>query len=35
MITTIVIGPVEVDPEYLLIVNGNNMAVEIDNEISK
>ncbi|EDV27298.1 uncharacterized protein TRIADDRAFT_20768 [Trichoplax adhaerens] len=29
-----VLGPVEVDPEYLLIVNGNNMAVEIDNEIS-
>ncbi|KAK7576496.1 hypothetical protein V9T40_012782 [Parthenolecanium corni] len=27
-------GPVEVDPEYMLIVNANNLAVEIDNEIS-
>lgn len=26
-------GPVEVDPEYMLIVNANNLAVEIDNEI--
>lgn len=29
-----VIGPVEADPEYLLIVEANNLAVEIDNEIS-
>lgn len=28
-----VIGPVEQDPEYLLIVEANNVAVEIDNEI--
>lgn len=28
-------GPVEVDPEYMLIVNANNLAVEIDNEICK
>lgn len=26
-------GPVEVDPEYMLIVDANNLAVEIDNEI--
>ena len=30
-----VVGPVEADPEYQLIVDSNNMAVEIDNEISK
>ncbi|XP_021951510.1 U4/U6 small nuclear ribonucleoprotein Prp31 [Folsomia candida] len=29
-----VIGPVEVDPEYQLIVEANGLAVEIDNEIS-
>lgn len=28
-------GPLEVDPEYQLIVEANNLAVEIDNEISK
>jgi len=26
-------GPVEHDPEYLLIVDANNLLVEIDNEI--
>lgn len=26
-------GPIEHDPEYLLIVNANNLSVEIDNEI--
>ncbi|KAL3204346.1 hypothetical protein MRX96_053024 [Rhipicephalus microplus] len=30
-----VTGPVEADPEYQLIVEANNLAVEIDNEISK
>jgi hypothetical protein len=30
-----VIGPVEADPEYQLIVDSNNILVEIDNEISK
>ena len=30
-----VVGPVEADPEYQLIVDSNNMAVEIDNEISE
>ena len=29
------IGPVEADPEYQLIVDSNNMVVEIDNEISE
>jgi U4/U6 small nuclear ribonucleoprotein PRP31 len=29
-----VLGPVEVDPEYQLIVEANGLAVEIDNEIS-
>ncbi|EEC17683.1 U4/U6 small nuclear ribonucleoprotein Prp31, putative [Ixodes scapularis] len=29
-----VIGPVEADPEYQLIVEANNLAVEIDNEIN-
>lgn len=29
-----VTGPVEADPEYLLIVEANNLAVEIDNEIN-
>ncbi|KAK6638007.1 U4/U6 small nuclear ribonucleoprotein Prp31 [Polyplax serrata] len=29
-----IIGPVEADPEYQLIVEANNLAVEIDNEIS-
>ena len=29
------LGPVEADPEYKLIVDSNNMTVEIDNEISK
>eukprot|EP00088_Acartia_fossae_P068978 TRINITY_DN887_c0_g1_i10.p1 TRINITY_DN887_c0_g1~~TRINITY_DN887_c0_g1_i10.p1 ORF type:complete len:521 (+),score=164.32 TRINITY_DN887_c0_g1_i10:49-1563(+) len=28
------IGPVESDPEYLLIVEANNLAAEIDNELS-
>ena len=28
-------GPVEADPEYLLIIEANNITVEIDNEISK
>ena len=28
-------GPVEMDPEYQLIVEANNLTVEIDNEISK
>ena len=26
-------GPVEADPEYLLIVEANNLAAEIDEEI--
>lgn len=30
-----VVGPVETDPEYQLIVDSNNIVVEIDNEISK
>ncbi|XP_067121619.1 U4/U6 small nuclear ribonucleoprotein Prp31 [Centruroides vittatus] len=29
-----VIGPVEADPEYQLIVEANNLAVEIDNEVN-
>lgn len=29
-----VVGPVEADPEYQLIVEANNLAVEIDNEIN-
>lgn len=29
------VGPIEIDPEYQLIVEANNLAVEIDNEISK
>ena len=29
------IGSVEADPEYQLIVDSNNLIVEIDNEISK
>lgn len=28
------IGPVDADPEYQLIVEANNLAVEIDNEIN-
>lgn len=28
-----VMGPVEMDPEYLLIVEANNLTVEVDNEI--
>jgi len=31
--STDIIGPVESDPEYQLIVEANNMAVKIDNEI--
>lgn len=31
----VVSGPVEADPEYLLIVEANNLTVEIDNEISE
>jgi U4/U6 small nuclear ribonucleoprotein PRP31 len=30
-----IIGPVESDPEYQLIVEANNLAVEIDTEIGK
>ena len=30
-----VVGPVEADPEYMLIVEANNLSVDIDNEISK
>lgn len=29
------LGPVESDPEYLLIVDANNLIVEIDDEIRK
>lgn len=29
-----VVGPVEADPEYQLIVEANNLAVEIDNEVN-
>lgn len=29
------VGPIEIDPEYQLIVEANNLAVDIDNEISK
>ena len=29
-----VIGPIESDDEYKIIVDGNNITVEIDNEIS-
>ena len=28
------LGPVEADPEYLLIVDANNLAAQIDNELS-
>ena len=31
---TVVLGPVEADPEYQLIVESNNMLVELDTEIS-
>lgn len=31
----VVVGPVEADPEYQLIVDSNNLVVEIDNEISE
>lgn len=30
-----IIGPVESDPEYQLIVEANNIAVDIDDEISE
>lgn len=30
-----IVGPVESDPEYQLIVEANNMAVDIDDEIGK
>lgn len=30
-----IIGPVETDPEYQLIVEANNLAVEVDNEIGE
>lgn len=30
-----IIGPVEADPEYQLIVEANNIAADIDNEIGK
>lgn len=33
--STDIVGPVESDPEYQLIVEANNMAVDIDNEIGK
>jgi len=29
------LGPVESDPEYLLIVDANNLIVEMDDEIRK
>lgn len=29
------LGPVESDPEYILIVDANNLIVEIDDEIRK
>ena len=29
---TDLLGPVEADPEYMLIVEANNLAAEIDNE---
>lgn len=29
------VGPLEIDPEYQLIVEANNLAVDIDNEISE
>ena len=29
------LGPIEADPEYQVIVDSNNLIVEIDNEISK
>jgi len=29
-----IVGPVEIDPEYQLIVEANGLAVEIDNEVS-
>ena len=28
------LGPVEADPEYLLIVDANNLAAQVDNELS-
>lgn len=28
-------GPLEINPEYQLIVEANNLAVDIDNEIGK
>ena len=31
---SVVLGPVEADPEYQLIVESNNMLVELDTEIS-
>lgn len=33
--STDIVGPVESDPEYQLIVEANNMAVDIDDEIGK
>ena len=34
-IIIVVLGPVEADPEYQLIVESNNMLVELDTEISE
>lgn len=33
--TADIIGPVESDPEYQLIVEANNIAVNVDDEICK
>lgn len=35
IIISVVLGPVEADPEYQLIVESNNMLVELDTEISE
>ena len=32
---SLVVGPVEANPEYQLIVESNNLLVEIENEICK
>ncbi len=33
--TDSVLGPIEADPEYQVIVDSNNLIVEVDNEISE
>lgn len=33
--STNISGPVKADPEYMLIVDANNLAVDIDTEICK